>query len=94
MWRAPATELERRTEPEPELKTPETTDTQDSYQTVPELSEPAKQLFETFLEQKTPIKTKINTMVLGADEKKLDVEMKDETYTMHIIWHSQGFFYI
>ena len=70
LWRAPATETERRT--------PETTDTQDSYATVPELSE---RFFNTLLKQKKPVKLNINTMSGGPSEKKKnpDVEMIDGT---------------
>ena len=78
LWRVPATETEWRT--------PETTDTQDSYATVPELSEWTERFFNTLLEQKKLVKLDINTMSGGpSDEgpsgkkRNPDVEMIDGT---------------
>ena len=39
-------------EPEPEQRTPETIDTQNSYATVPELSEPTKQFSTHYLNKR------------------------------------------
>ena len=50
LWRIPATEPE----PEQEQQTPETTDTQESFASAPELSEPTERLFNTLLEQRNP----------------------------------------
>jgi Ty3 transposon capsid-like protein/Zinc knuckle len=56
LWGAPAT----RTEPEPETEPEETTDTQDSFATVPEISEPTERLFNALLGQTNV--TNINTI--------------------------------
>ena len=78
MWRVPATETEQRT--------PETTDTQDSYATVPELSERTERFFNTLLKQKKPVRLDINTMSEGprdegtsGKKKNPNVEMIDGT---------------
>ena len=55
MRRAPATE------PEPEHNTPGTTDTQDSFATVPEIMKEFESLIDTVLDQRKPEVT-INTM--------------------------------
>ena len=61
MWRAPAAE------PEPEHKTPDTTNTQDSFATVPEITKEFECLIDAVLNQRKPEVT-INTMV--NEEKK------------------------
>ena len=70
MWRVPATEPERRT---PE--TTETTGTQESFKTVPELSEPVERLFETLFAPKKQTSLEINAMAGSST----DVTMKDGT---------------
>ena len=55
MRRTPAAETE------PEHKTPETTETQDSFATVPEISKEFEKLVDVILDQKKPEIT-INTM--------------------------------
>ena len=71
--RAPATE------PEPEHKTPNTTDTQDSFATVPEITKEFEHLINAVLNQRKPEVT-INTMVNegkkpeGGQEDKIPIE--------------------
>ena len=65
------------TEPEPEQRTPETTDTQNSYPTVPELSELTKQFFNTLLEQKKS-EVVINMTGESSEEKTVDKMNVDE----------------
>ena len=72
------------TQPEPERRTPETTNTRDSYATVPELSEQTERFFNVLLEQKKPVELDINTMTGGPSDKqpanlKDDVVMTDGT---------------
>jgi Ty3 transposon capsid-like protein len=68
LWGVPATVSEPEPEPERERPTPETTDTQESFATVPESTE---QLFDTSSKKRR--ETEINTaMVGGPAEKKTD----------------------
>ena len=66
------------TEPEPERRTPKTTDTQNSYTTVPELSEPTERFFNTLLEQKKP--EVIINMTGGNSGEKQANEMNVDTH--------------
>ena len=73
LWRAPATE------PEPERKTLDTTDTQDSFATVPEIMKEFERLIDTVLDQRKPEVT-INTMANegkkpeGTQEDKMPID--------------------
>ena len=73
MWRAPATE------PEPEHKTPDTTNTQDNFATVPEITKEFECLIDAVLNQRKPEVT-INAMVdegkksEGGHEDKMPVD--------------------
>lgn len=80
LWESP------RTQEEPEQQTPETTNTQDSFQTVPELSEPTEQLFRDLLatkkEQETTKpepKTEINTMMAETSKMNVDTDKGSKT---------------
>jgi hypothetical protein len=80
---------------EPEERTPETTESQGSYQTVPELSEPVENLFSALLDQKgksslpEPEQKSIQTAIIetnktmaGPDEKRSEGSTdKDKTET-------------
>ena len=70
MWRDPTTDIER--------KTPETTETGDSYATVPEISEKTERFFNSLLEQKKSKELNINVMA-GPSDKIIDTVMKDGT---------------
>ena len=61
------------TETEPEHKTPETTETQDSFATVPEISKEFEKRVDVILDQKKPEIT-ISTMST-AEGKKPETEM-------------------
>ena len=69
LQRAPATE------PEPEQKTLDITNTQDSFATVPEITKEFEHLIDAVLDQRKPQVT-INTMV--NEEKKPEGRLKDK----------------
>ena len=86
LQRAPAAE------PEPEHKTPDTTDTQDSFATVPEITKEFERLIDAVLDQRKPEVT-INTMANegkkpeGAQEDKMPIdepEWKGELKLNHL----------
>ena len=58
MWRAPTTETER---------TPETTNTQDSFTTAPVLTEPTERFFDELIKQTKP-KTELDIQVMATTE--------------------------
>ena len=75
-WRPPTpVPVEWTIETKPELETPNTEDTQESYQTSPEISLAAQNLFEALLGKK-PTDPEQD---MAEGRKQTDVEMKDAT---------------
>ena len=69
MWRAPATE------PEPEHKTPDTTDAQDSFATVPEITKEFEHLVDAVLDQRKPeVMANEGKKPKGAQEDKMSID--------------------
>ena len=68
------TEPEFEHEPEPEQRTPATIDTQDSFETAPELSEPVEHFFGALLKQKPKSPTSFNESEMDLNTMNTETE--------------------
>src|SRR6202789_3849251 len=68
------TEPEFEHEPEPEQRTPATIDTQDSFETAPELSEPVEHFFGAVLKQKPKSPTSFNESEMDLNTMNTETE--------------------
>ena len=77
-WRPPTpVPVEQTVKTELELETPDTKDTQESYQTSPEISLATQNLFDAILERKLTGPEQKQDM--ASEKKQADVKMKDAT---------------